>query len=395
MKPPLMVIGAVMVCAALLSPGAAGAKLDPGIKKYQKEVKKKEQEKQKAERDVRRSDPNRRLRPYHTLEELYAQMDQLAKDYPQLVTAEVYGKSAEGRELRAMKISFGPGDKARILFSGNIHAQELSGAEFCMALSKKLLAGYGKDLEVTALLNAAEVWVIPSLNPDGNFKASRRQAKIGATGFVRKNKNRIDLNRNFPYPPDAPKRLNDSAGSDQKWMTSYRGKEPLSEPETKAIADFIAKHKFDVSQNYHTTGGMIMFTPGTFPDKTPDNELYEKIANQYRELQFDKYKVIPEIDLYPTIGAMDDYIYHKYGVLAFSIEIGKRAGKRMWIARNGTFSPVFWAYNVFYLETENQNLMPGALNMIKWAIEVHQHPELLKWKPEAPWYGEPSKPVMD
>jgi predicted deacylase len=384
-------IGVCFVFAGIISPRSANAKLDREIRKYEKQVAKKQKEEEKAEAAKRRADPNRRLRPYHTTDELYAEMDQIAKDHPTLVKIEEYGKSVEGRPLRAMKIFSGPGDKAEILFSGNIHAQELAGAEFCMALVRKLVEGYGKDCQVSALLDGADVWVIPSLNPDGNFKASREEARQGATGFVRKNKHDIDLNRNFPYPKDAPARLNFSAGSDKKWMTSYRGKEPLSEPESKAIISFIEQHKFIVSQNYHTTGGFIMFPPGTFPARTADDALYEKIAKEYQSLQFDKYKVFPEIDLYPTIGSLDDYIYHRYGILAFTIEIGKRAATRMWIARDGTFSPIFWAYNVYYLDAEEANLMPGALNMIKWAIDLHKHPEMIKWKAEAPdWKSEPA-----
>jgi len=384
----------IFVLAALMTPSIASARLDPAIRKYEKEQKKKAHEEQRKEREKRLLDKNRRLRPYHTLEELYAEMDELAKNYPALVKLEVYGKSGEGRELRALKISSGPGDKAEILFSGNIHAQELAGAEFCMALIRKLVLGYGKDCQLTALLDQADVWVIPSLNPDGNFKASKRQAQIGATGFVRKNKNRIDLNRNFPYPADAPKRLNDSAGSDKVWMTCYRGKLPLSETETRDFIAFLEKHKFIISQNYHTTGGFIMYPPGTFPERTADDPLFEKIAKEYQSLMFDQYKVFPEIDLYPTIGAMDDYIYHRYGILGFAIEVGKRAGTRMLVSHNGTISPVFWTYNVYRLDTENANLMPGALNMVKWAIELKKHPELLKWKPEAPdWEGEPQRPI--
>ena len=385
----IFIVGAFFVLSFLAAPRSALAKLDPAIKKYQEEMKKKYQEQDKQERDKRMADKNRKLRPYHTLEELYAQMDEIAKNYPQLVKIESYGKSLEGRDLRVMKISTGPGAKTEILFSGNIHAQELAGAEFCMALIRKLTEGYQDDCNIKYLLDNADVYVIPSLNPDGNYKASLEQAKVGFTGFVRKNKNAIDLNRNFPYPADAPKKLNDSAGSNKKWMTSYRGKDPLSEPETKDLIAFIERHKFIISQNYHTTGGLIMYPPGTYPDKTPDDELFVKIANEYRDLQFDKYKVVPEIDLYPTIGALDDYIYHRLGVLAFSIEIGNRAETRALIARNGTWSPIFWTYNVYYLDMENQNLMPGALNMINWAIRLYKQPGQIKWKPEPPWKGEP------
>ena len=373
-----------------LVPEKSSARLDPEIKKYQKELKKKRKEEKKKERQARRKDKNRRLRPYHTLEELYAQMDELAQKYPELVEIQVYGKSVEGRELRAVKISTGAGNKPEILFSANIHAQELAGAEFCMALLKKLLENYGSDCYITYLLDNTDVYVIPVLNPDGNYKASRMQAKYGITGFIRKNKNKIDLNRNFPYPPDAPDRLKDSAGSKHKWMPTYRGPKPLSEPESKALIKFIEKHNFIISMNYHTTGGMIMYPPGTFPDRTPDDELFEKMAKEYQALQFDKYKVHPEIDLYPTIGALDDYIYHRYGILPLTIEIGKRATQRALIPRNHTISPIFWTYNVYYLEREIANLMPGALNLIKWAIKLHQNPQMIKWKPpKEKWYGEP------
>jgi len=382
--------GLILVLCLLISLPAFSSGLDPKIKQYQEELKKKREQERRAEAEARRNDPNRRLRPYHTLDELYAEMDAVAKNYPKLVSVDVYGKSLEGRELKVVKISTGGADKPEILFSGNIHAQELTGAEFCLALIKKLASGYGKDCYITSLVDGADIYVIPSLNPDGNYKATKAQANYGFAGFIRKNQNKVDLNRNYPYPADAPSRLKDSAGSKYKWMTSYRGPEPLSEPETKALIAFIEKHHFIISMNYHTTGGMIMFPPGTFPDRTADDELFNQMAKEYQELQFDKYDIHPEIDLYPTIGALDDYIYYKYGILPITIEIGKRAETRALIPRNGTFSTIFWTYNVYYLDTEIANLMPGALNLIQWASKLKAHPELIKWKPsEQNWVGEP------
>jgi len=368
------------------------AKLDPEIKKYQKQVKQREKREKQAEREKRQADENRNLRPYHTLEEIYERMEELRENYPNLLSIESYGKSVENRELKAVHISAGGKGKAEVLFSANIHAQELAGAEFCLALIKKLVEGYGKDCYITSLLNQADVYVIPVLNPDGNFKATNLQAKNGITGFIRKNAHRVDLNRNYPYPESAPKRLKDSAGSKHKWMVSYRGPEALSEPESQALIKFIEQHRFIISMNYHTTGGMIMFPPATFPERTADDELLVKMAKEYQELQFDKYKVHPEIDLYPTIGSLDDYLYHRYGILPLTIEIGKNPIKRALIPRNGSWSPVFWSYNVYKLEQETANLMPGAINLIKWAIYLKEHPELIKWKPEDQlWKGETEK----
>ena len=296
MNKRLWAIAAAMVLT-LWGPSAAfAAKLDPALKRYQEDQKKKLQQEKRDAAAKRRSDPNRRLRPYHTLEELYAELDELAKKYPGLVSMEVYGQSLKGRELKVARISSGPaerGSKPEILFSANIHAQELAGAEFCLALIKKLAEGYGHDCYITGLVNGADIYVIPSLNPDGNAKASIQQSQYGFTGFVRKNEHAVDLNRNYPYPPDAPKRLNDSAGSKYKWMTSYRGPEPLSEPESQALIALIEKRHFLVSMNYHTTGGMIMFPPATFPDPTADDALFKQMANEYRELSSTNTRSIP------------------------------------------------------------------------------------------------------
>ncbi len=391
----VMLLGLGLMISVLLGPAAASsARLDPALKKYQEEQKKKLRQEQRDEAAKRKADLNRRLRPYHTLDELYSELEEIAKKYPKLISLESYGKTLEGRDLKVVKISSGGTGKPEILFSGNIHAQELAGAEFCMALIRKLAEGYGPDCDITKLVNGADIYVIPSLNPDGNYKASRAQAQHGFTGFVRKNEHKVDLNRNYPYPADAPSRLNDSAGSKYQWMTSFRGPEPLSEPESKAMIALIEKHHFLISMNYHTTGGMIMFPPGTFPDKTADDELFRKMSEEYQNLQFDKYKVHSEFDLYPTIGSLDDYIYHRYGILPLTIEIGNRAEARALIPRSNTWSPIFWTYNVYYLDQENENLMPGALNLIEWAAKLKAHPELSKWKPEKPdWTGEPPPKV--
>lgn len=381
----------MLSCAFCFGSPALGAiKLDPEIKKYQEDMKKKLKEEEKQERKERRQDPNRRLRPYQTLEEINEELDELAAEHPDIVSISEYGRSLEGSPLRVMKISSGPGDKPEILFSGNIHAQELAAGQICMGIIRHLLEGYGKNCYVTRLVDGADIYVIPVMNPDNMAKCARIQSKFGTVGFIRKNKNKVDLNRNFPYPSDAPDRLRNGAGSPRKYSGTYRGPEPLSEPETRLFDEFVSRHDFVISMNYHTSGGMIMYPPGTFPEeKVPDEKLMEEMCLEYQSFQFDPYDAHREFLLYPTLGSMNEYLYHHYGILAMIVEVGTGMEKKALIPRNGALSPIFWMYNVYYLDREIANNLPGALNLIDWAIKLHKNPDMIKWEQSTEiWTGE-------
>jgi predicted deacylase len=372
------------------SPAFSARKVDPEIKRYQEEVKEKLRQEEKQERKERRADTNRRVRPYQTLDEIYAELDQLEAEHPDLMSVNEYGKSLGGKPLKVVKISVGAGEKPEILYSANIHAQEMAAGQVCMGIIRKLVKSYDNDCRITRLVDGADIYVIPIMNPDNMEKTARIQVRYGIAGFYRKNQNKVDLNRNFPYPADAPERLKDSAGSPKKYSSTYRGPRPLSEPETRAFIEFIDQHDYIVSMNYHTTGGMIMYPPGTFPEPVPDEELMEKMALEYQALQFDPYDVHREFHLYPTLGSMNEYLYHHYGTLALIVEVGNNPNKRAFIPRNGSLSPIFWMYNVYYLDREIANNLPGAINLIDWAIRLDKEPSMINWKPPTEtWVGEP------
>ena len=101
----------LVALAVLLFPAASFAQFrtakDPAVKEYLEAYKDKVEAERKAERAARWDDPHRKLRPYLTLDEIYASMDETARQHPDLVTVSEYGKSVEGRPLRIMKISVG------------------------------------------------------------------------------------------------------------------------------------------------------------------------------------------------------------------------------------------------------------------------------------------------
>ncbi len=392
-KTLFLVFSGLVVFLMSAAPAAGAWKYAPEIKEYLEKVEKERKEEKKKEREERLADPHRRLRPYQTLEEVNEELDQLLADNPDLFSGGTYGKSVEGRDLRWIRMNTGEEkDKPQLLISANIHAQEMAAGQMVMYLLRYFAENYGNDCKATRIADSADIYFVPIMNPDHMTKAANLQSKYGITGFIRKNKRDVDLNRNFPYPEDAPDKLKYTAGAPWKWYTTYRGPEPLSEPEARSFINFVDEYNFLLSLNYHTTGGMILYSPGTYPDPFPDTDLMRKMALAYQQEQFDEYDVHPAIELYPTLGALDDYLYHRYGILAFTVEVGNNMNQRAWKIHNGTFSPVFWAYNVYDLEQEAANNIPGALAMIDYAVKVYKTPDMREWKPSKErWAGEPPR----
>jgi murein tripeptide amidase MpaA len=386
----------ILVALAFFLPAVSMTQIrqakDPAVEEYLKAYDDRVKAEKKAERKARRADPHRKLRPYLTLDEIYAMMEEAAAARPEMVSVTDYGKSVDGRPLKVMKISAGPGDKPSILYSANIHGNEMAGNMICMALIDYFIEGYGNDRDVTYLLDRVDVFVVPVLNPDGMARTVRQQDRYGNVFTItRKNTHKVDLNRNYPFPAEAIDRLKDSAGSNRKWMTNYRGPEPMSEPETRAVDALFDKHRFTVHCNFHTTGGIILSPPATLPEPQPDDELHNRMRLAYQEKMFDPYVEHTELQFYPTIGSLDDYIYHRYGTICITMEVGKEPLKRMLMAfHNGAYSPLFWTSNVYYIEREVANNLPAAVDLARWALRIEEE-GLLKWAPSPElWVNEPS-----
>jgi murein peptide amidase A len=127
---------------------------------------------------------------------------------------EVIGRSSEGRPIRAGR--FG-GDNvaaaapATLLVVAGVHGDEPSSVEGVADLALQVAGG---KLHVPG-----PFWLIPALNPDGLFRGGKNSARD------------VDLNRNFPAQ-------NFTA---QHQPGYFPGPAPLSEPETQALAQLIAR----------------------------------------------------------------------------------------------------------------------------------------------------------
>ncbi|WP_310385098.1 M14 family metallopeptidase, partial [Roseateles sp.] len=222
-------------------------------------------------------------------------------------------------------------DKPAFWLDGNIHAAELTASTTCLYYLHQLISGYGTDAQVTQLLDTRAVYMVPRLNPDGaelaladrprhirsstrpypydeqpvdgltpedidgdgrilsmrvpdphgTYKKHADEPRLlvarapgefggeyyrllpegfiknhdGLTVTVNKDREGLDLNRNFP----------------SEWRQEYKqvgaGPFPTSEPEVRAMVEFITTHpNIGAAISYHTHSGVILRPMGGHSD---------------------------------------------------------------------------------------------------------------------------------
>jgi len=109
---------------------------------------------------------------YHSLNVIYYWLEKWAKEYPDLVELYEAGTSFEGRPILQMTLTNRKTgrdtDKPAAFFEGGRHSGEVTGSETVMWLANYLLSGYGKNPEITHLLDARTIYLKPVNNPDGH-----------------------------------------------------------------------------------------------------------------------------------------------------------------------------------------------------------------------------------
>jgi carboxypeptidase T len=143
---------------------------------------------------------------YHNFAELTAEVGSVVSGHSSIARKTVLGRSYEGREMMAIKISDNVGtdeNEPEVLFTHHQHAREHLTVEMAVYLLNLLTDGYGSDSRITNLVNTREIWILPDLNPDGgeydiatgSYRSWRknRQPNTGSS-YVG-----TDLNRNWPY----------------------------------------------------------------------------------------------------------------------------------------------------------------------------------------------------
>lgn len=109
---------------------------------------------------------------FHSADVMNQWMISWAEKYPQLVDLYQVAASFEGRPILQMTITNPETgedtDKPAAFFEGNRHSGEITSAESVMWLAQYLLENYGKDDEVSTLVDNYAFYLRPVNNPDGH-----------------------------------------------------------------------------------------------------------------------------------------------------------------------------------------------------------------------------------
>ena len=271
---------------------------------------------------------------YHTYAELLAVLDDMAAQYPDLISERTPIPGAlthEGNEIYYLRLSDNPttdeDDEPEVLYTALHHAREPNSAAQMIFFLWYMLENYADDAEVQNLINNVEMYFVPVVNPDGYLYNEETDPEGG--GFWRKNRRDnedgtfgVDLNRNYGFEWG----LNDVGSSPNPESNVYRGPGPFSEPETSALRDFCEAHSFQIAHNYHTFGNLLIHPWGYDDSPTPDDALFKAMAE---EMTFENnfvYGTGIETVGYNVNGDSDDWMYGeqttKPKIYAYTPEVG-------------------------------------------------------------------------
>ena len=270
---------------------------------------------------------------YHSYTEIAAETAAVAAAHPDIAERFSIGKTYQGRDIWAMKISDNVAtDEAEpeVLFDGNIHADEHMGAEMVLKIMHWLVDGYGTDPRITNIVNTREIWLVFVVNPDGaeydisggkfHFWRKNRQPTPG-TGYIG-----TDLNRNFGYRWG----LEGNTSKNPAAIT-YRGPAAFTAPEDRAMRDFFAsrvvggRQQIRTAITFHESGRLVMWPYGyTYTNVPSDMTVADHAALMTigRHMAASNgYKPEQASDLYLSSGTSRDYLYGTYRTFSFTFEM--------------------------------------------------------------------------
>jgi murein tripeptide amidase MpaA len=318
-------------------------------------------------------------------------------------------------------------DKPAFWVDGNIHAAELTACTACLYWLHELVSTYGSDERVRQLLDTRVVYMVPRLNPDGaelaladrprhirsgtrpypfdeepvdgltvedidgdgrvltmripdphgtwkkhpsepRLMVAREPGEFGGEYFrvvpegtlkhydgvtITANADRegLDFNRNFP------------GGWRQEFEQLGAGPYPTSEPEVRAMVEFVTQHpNIGAAVSFHTHSGVILRPMGSCSDDdmTPEDLwLYKRLSALGEKLTG-----------YPAISIWHDFKYHPKQHIS---------GTQDWLYEH--LGALFWTVEIWAPNKE------AGITDYKWIDWYREHPveddlKLLKWSDE-------------
>jgi murein tripeptide amidase MpaA len=257
--------------------------------------------------------------------ELYDRLAQLS-----IVKRVDIGDTVLGRDIVALKVTAGAktrrdNTRPAVLYNAMQHAREWLAGETCRRTLTYFTDNYGKDPQVTRLVDSRELWFVCVANPDGyeytftpgNRLWRKNMADNDGDGVHGEVNDGVDPNRNFPVSWG----LDDEGSSPDPTSETYRGPSAASEPETQAMLRLWRLVDFEFQKNDHTAAALLLYPQG-WQQYTPaaDDAIYTALAGDDRRPAIDGFDPDLGAELYITNGDTLDTAYNREGILAYTPE---------------------------------------------------------------------------
>ncbi|WP_394219650.1 M14 family metallopeptidase [Halobacillus trueperi] len=260
-------------------------------------------------------------RPYD-FNVLTTDLSELYELYP-FVRRQTIGNSVMGKELVELQIGRGP---KVVHWNGSFHANEwITTAVIMQFLNDYLLALTNKEtirgLEINPFYNEVTLSIVPMVDPDGvdlvlngppegDFGELALRINDGNTDFSgwKANIRGVDLNNQYPakWEVDAARKPTSPAPRD------FPGYQPLTEPETVAMAELAGARNFEKMLAFHTQGEVIYWGyEGLEPPRSMT------IVNEFERVS--GYKPIRYVD---SFSGYKDWFIQDFRQPGFTVELG-------------------------------------------------------------------------
>lgn len=257
---------------------------------------------------------------------------QLVQAYPDL-RSEVLTTSAFGRQIRTL--TMGSGER-QVLFTAAHHANEWITALVLLKFAEDLAQAAAANsriygIEARTILKAATIHLVPLVDPDGvdlvtgairpgtlAYETARRLSlnypQIPFPEGWKANLLGVDLNLQYPALWLRAREIKFSQGFTRPGPRDYVGRAPLSQLESRALAELTEQIDPALVLAYHTQGKVIywqfqdIFVPGA-----------QALAQEFARLSGYALEEVPEESSY---AGYKDWFIQSFRRPGFTVEVG-------------------------------------------------------------------------
>ncbi|PKK22051.1 carboxypeptidase A1 [Columba livia] len=260
---------------------------------------------------------------YHNLAEIYDFIDLLVAENPNLVSKLEIGRSTEDRPLYVLKFSKGGTNRPAIWIDTGIHSREWVTQASGVWFAKKIVSDHEQDEGLASILNEMDIFLEIVTNPDG-FAFTHTQNRMWRKTRSRHSSSTcigVDPNRNW----DAG--FGGTGSSSNPCSETYRGPYANSEPEVRAIVDFVKNHgNIKAFISIHSYSQLLLYPYGYTSTPAPDHQELHQISEQAAAALASLYGTDFEYGsiystIYPASGSTVDWTYNQGIKYSFTFEL--------------------------------------------------------------------------